>query len=660
MEEHVIYLDKNNDIPINGEGFDKITKNQTEQEQPLINKSKEEEKPKKEKLKRRYFTRGVWAISLIGSAIGLIFADAYFGILITLVFICFSTMFNIISVYIITGPRYFNTSAYWTVFTSYILAFTKMILFILDTAECISHGTMNFALEVIWQILYWSSMLFNFVWIQFIYVYWTQGHPDTKRRIKGTLRYYLIVGAIIGGIGITLLIIVIIVFWSDFYEMGIAKLFDLIILIIQIINMAYSWIFYFLLFGYGISALPYYLYISTDTTKVIHNLIEDMKATQKDFEYAVNKYIKNTNFFRLLCDKLMKEPLIDHEVKCYVNTIQESIKMYQDIIKFNGVAKYNEKIESDFKKEKEKKSPDDLALTFTIDKLAEMYMTNQNYIFSFEKKEKMLLKQYYSIRKLCDIGDSKTIFYQNLKTKEEHDSRGSNSDYKLPLTIFSTFSILITKISGIFFMILSSFFYLIQLSIPIFYTFVKESLPSLIKHEVMFYPLIVILVIYCIYVIICSYFALTKFKKLESYTLVTHHTDKYAMLNNAGMLNTIVFGIIYNICLFSYEPTYTTNISKGFAFFSQKDKGEGLVIIILWVYPLLFTLFGVIFILKIVGFKLAWIFKKLETDNDFKEEIIVSKQHTEKRVSIAYSTDDLFFKFLENFEEDYYSVIITV
>lgn len=616
-----------------------------------INKSVIEEDNKG--IKMRYLTRSVWVLTIIGCSLTIFFLSdqPFYSMFISISLICLSSMFNLISVYILRERSQFSIGSYIVISISYFIAFAEVVVFILETTCSIiePQGQKSINLNIIWQSIYWTSIVFNFILIQFLWVYWTQGHPVMSKRIKATFIYYLNFFKIIIIIGIILIVLIVIFFKSSFVNL--LKIGPL--LFIQLFNLGYCWVYYLILLGYGIIYFPFYFFNYTQTSNSIESNLKRMQKAQEDYESHVNKFIKDRKFLVDLCNQLIKTPKLMEMTANYCRIILEHTSRYETLIVYSDIVEEKDDIECDFKLKL-----GNLEEIYTVDKLAEMFMKYQSYIYLYSKKEILLLRSYYQIRNACDIGDSKTILYLN-KDKANFVPKGHVKDYSIPLKEYSSFMIFITKAFGMFLFVISAIFYIIQICIPFFSTFYKPIPAFFMNDPQLFYPISSLLFFYFIYLTICSFYTLMRSMRFEGYIIIPHHTDKYGMVNNASMLNTIIFGLVYNIVLFFDNDKYYTQISIAFTFLSRSTNST-IYYGVIWAYPVLVTLFLIPFLFKMKKWNCNWFFG-INEEKDADEKLLKDQKEKEKsneeqkeKLTFSFDTVNRFQVFLEKFEKSYY------
>jgi hypothetical protein len=152
-----------------------------------------EESPKK-KFKRRYITRLIWLVILLTSLIVLFTLDKLISMSLIGFFVSIGVISNLLLMYV--SFDFFSIDAYITIFLSYGIIFIQMMIIPIDislstTKNINSRFTkdqMHNFLKLEYMILYWISIILNFVFLRFQLSYWNQGHPTLRERVIATLK----------------------------------------------------------------------------------------------------------------------------------------------------------------------------------------------------------------------------------------------------------------------------------------------------------------------------------------------------------------------------------------------------------------------------------------------------------------------------------------
>jgi hypothetical protein len=632
--------------------------------EPIIIKessSQPELQPKKCKLKRRYFSRSMWVISIIISVLLFIFIDKMAALTISCCLLYGSTLLNILLYYLSPRKANFSLDAYITITLSYILCFAKLVLIPMDISLSLTEdnqGT-HTPINISWIIVYWFSIILNFTLMYVLITYWSQGHNSFIKRLKRTFHQLLKTLIIVGIIAALILTFLLIKYQS----------FDTIMTMIQIINWVYCLAHIVLLLGYGLIELPYYFFNFTNTYSKLRSSLIHITKAQEEFEMAVNKLTKDKKLLQNYCESILKKgerELTFLSVKLsskFVGDILEEISKYN--YHYNCLTRDNGE-DGDLKIPT--KDPND-------DILADMLVKVKEHFYLCCKKEALMLRIYSQISDNCEHIENSSENHSNKEFRAKRDqvsitvdtrqiskmvkkrTSKDNKSIKIHFLIPKKYNlaiVIMSKTLSVFLFLFSLLIFVFQINL---YFLRQENFIAYISTKMLqgnYYLNFFFIMIYFIYIFACCFYSLSQFKIFELYILVPHHTNKFGMAYNASMVNTLILGICYNL-LYFYSFLYDKENVTGssiYAFFDSMKKVSIVYDYYLYIFPSI-----LIFVILITGIKKFNLFcfkwwhpAQLEETNEAceskKKEIDMVSEDFDENGSIK-------FEILENIEKIY-------
>ena len=632
-------------------------------------------------IKRRYITRTVWGIILLIIIILIPLTSFTITASFALIAITFTTLFNFLSMYITTNPNYFTYDAYVSVILSYSIIGIKMVIVIFDLSKnglgsskqksTVIESSSDKAIYIIWTIVYWFSIIFNFVILMFQRAYLKQGHPKFLKRIWYTILYLKII-IIVGFV----LIVVIAITFFILKHYGIIndaeKWYTQIVIAVELVNMIFCEFIFVILFGIGLVYFPFKFLRYTSSIYNLKKVIKDFVKFKSSYELSVNKFNKNAQYLIELCNKVKKVYSVPEDLAAYCTKIITTleIEITHNFATFNDFIEYNPNIFANFTD----KYGTDLVSLYPIEEISKMYIIVQTYYYLCIKKKTLLFDSYLTIRNNAETFGEKTIFYQNDKMKEKIHKKNLFQGTKNYLVLPKEHKILVkigTKLFGGFLILISFVLYFVQIFMLVISLLSKESRTKVndflnVNDSTI---LIIIFFGYFAFIILASFYSLTRVRKIDDYILVIHNSDRFTMIKNSRMTNKILLGIIYNFLFFSInlDPSSSENNSnqlshyfKSFKQYTVLQKCYGIG------FPVLLTIIIVFAVLSQFGYNLEkmykYIFKKEDEELNFKKEVRELYKDGEffKKESVEYLCDENMLFIIERFEKEFLDEICSI
>ena len=634
------------------------------------------------RIKRRYLTRAVWSVIVFIILLVLIFGSFSAAVSTALVIVTLATLFNFLSMYITTNRNYFSLDGYISVVVSYSIIAIKLIIVIFDLSynglgkkETSKSTILNSFIYYTWMIVYWISLIFNFGIILFQQVFWKQGHPRFLGRLWQTIKY-LKWFLIIGGIGLVLLIILISILASYAVLDKGMEWYTKVSVSVELGNILFCEIIFVILYGIGLVYFPMKFLRYTSSIDNLKKVIKDFVKFKSSYELSVNKFDRNSKYLIKVAKKVRNVYDCPKDLEQYCNTIIENLerKNKNNFVNFNDFIEYNINVYDDFG---EMRGPD-YVKEYPIDVLSQMYMKVQTYYYLCIKKKTVLIDAYLTIRNNAQTFGEKTIFYQNDKMKEQIHKKNVYAGTKNYLVIpkeHKMYIQIITKIIGGVLFIISVLLYGTQIFMLIVTCLKDEStLDALNKWFEFENPSIFILLYfaYFAFIILSSFYSLTRVRKIDDYIIVVHQCDKFTMIKNSSMTNKILLGIIYNFLFFSInlDPSMQTDQDKTnqLAYYFKALKDFTVIKKIYGIgFPILLTIVIIFAVLSQYGYNFDKIFNILFKRKD-EVELKLKKERREKykngkflkKESIAYLSDENMLFIIERFEKEFLEEISTI
>lgn len=596
----------------------------------LMNKSLDPKNVNR-KLKRRYITRLFWLIAIVTIILCYIFMKPLVALITSFSIIAIASLINILLLFISPKKLDFSIDAYVTIIISYSIALTILIIVPLDLSvslnksdntssnENIDNKSIHDSIDLTWNIIYWTSILVNFIFMRFQIAYWSQGHSTVKQKIIKTLKGFIRQLLIITFLGLAVLIFLL------FKYLSLMKGVEFIKSIIQVLNSLYCIAYILFLLGYGLVQLPFYFYSYTHTSVKLKMNLQALSLVRDELETGVNQLLKDKSILLGYCFKYTQlqsqVPLEKIDILQFAQEIIGELSNYN--YELNDLIG-SKNLDGNIKDPKIY----DVITDLTEDHLAQMLITVKNDYYYCVKKEGALLKLYSTISSNCEILDDSGLNFQSStdsinspdQTIQTSPKRKKNSIVMNRSTSFSRISFLLPKNYSFFIKLITKIFafFLVNLSI-IFLVFQinliflsKVNFVYLISSWLLnsnFYLNYFFIFFYFSYFFICSFYSLSNFRFFEVYILVPHHTNKFGMAYNASMCNTIILGICYNI-LYFYSFIYDSRTGKSGAlnalssasalndFFASMKKVEFVYGYYNYFFPLILILIVTVTVMK--------------------------------------------------------------
>lgn len=513
--------------------------------------------------KRRNITRISWIILSLIALVCAIFITPRIGCVLFASFISLASIITILFTYINTD--FFSIDAYITIPILYSLTFLKIIIISADIAafttyknQVIDFDLISYldGLNVAWIVIYWLSIVFGAVITNFQTYYWMQGYSTVGKNIIGAFKKILIMLAIVVGLGAVILIYLII-------KLGFSQFKDILMNLVDILNLVYTFIFLIVLLGFGIVEVPLYFLLYTDTDTKVKQYLNKLIEVHEETLSSINVYNLDKSILEDCCKSVLKKQ--GHPAMKYVQDIMSQLEGMK--------IENNELFPKDSKYEAIVKKPDE----YYEDNLADIYIQVKEDFFLATKNFRLFMKTfnylceelqvYVPLDKIENGSLSDSLIAElaeviNTEPSFVYVKKNRFNDNKSMFIIpkkYNTCINITTKIIGIIILLIAILIVAIQI------TLVDSTGISLIKvflsaFKVSFHLTFFFVLLFISFIFLCCYFALTQFKILEDYLIVKHHTNKMGMALNARLCDTLVFGITYNLIAFVGPLFFVENV----------------------------------------------------------------------------------------------------
>jgi hypothetical protein len=368
------------------------------------------------KLKRRYITRVFWLLAILTIILCYIFMKPLVALITSFSIIAIASLINILLLFISPKKLDFSIDAYITIIISYSIALTILIIVPLDISaslhktdstnlnEQLDNKSIHDGIDLTWNIIYWTSILVNFILMRFQIAYWSQGHSTIKQKIIKTLKGFIRQLIIIALLGLAVLIFLL------FKYLSLMKGIEFMKSIIQVINSLYCIAYIVFLLGYGLVQLPFYFYSYTHTTIKLKMNLQALSLVRDELETGVNQLLKDKSILLGYCFKITQlqsqVPLEKIDILQFAQEIISEISDYN--YELNDLIG-SKNIDGNIKDPK----IFDVLTDLTEDHLAQMLITVKNDYYYCVKKEGALLRLYSTISNNCEVLDDSGLNFQS-------------------------------------------------------------------------------------------------------------------------------------------------------------------------------------------------------------------------------------------------------
>ena len=506
--------------------------------------------------KRRNITRLSWFICLTIGKICLIFLSAPQGCIVFSSLVCTAILINLLFTYI--HPDFFSIDAYITVPILYSLAFIKIVLIPTDISannmekDSLISQSKYFdyfiPLNTTWQVVNYLSIILGTAILKFQTFYWRQGYPTFKQKMCGAFKQLLKQIAILVVIGGVIMVYLII-------KIGVSRIKDILINLVNVMNLLYTFVFFIFLLGFGIVELPLYFITFTSSEDKLKQELQKLHLQHTDTQAAINVFQLDKKILEESCQEILKK--VGHPsfefCKLILNEMSEMKIELNDLFVKDGSTKALVK------------KPDSDTIYDEI--LSNIFAQVKDDYFLATKNFALFMRTFNSIALELDpfVPTDEKSNYSNKEISliyvsiNKYNKKDEENLSIIPKK-YSLFINILTKFLGFLFSIMAIGIIIIQLSLV---DSVRLNLfgylLSIMKGK--FYLTFFFVTFYIGFMFTCCYFAITQFKIAEGFLIVKHHSNKMGMASNARLCDTLLFGIIYNIVAF-----------LGPIFFDTKDK----------------------------------------------------------------------------------------
>lgn len=503
--------------------------------------------------KRRNITRISWIILSLIAIVCVIFITPRIGCVLFASLISLACIITILFTYINT--EFFSIDAYITIPILYTLTFLKIIIISADIAALATYKNKEVqfdlssyleGLNIAWIVIYWLSIIFGSIITNFQTYYWMQGYSTVGKNILGAFKKILLMLAIVVGLGAVVLIYLII-------KLGFSQFKNIVMNLVDILNLIYTFIFLIVLLGFGIVEVPLYFLLYTDTDTKVKQYLNKLIETHEETLSSINIYNIDKEILEDCCKNVLKKQ--GHPVFRYAKDILSQLEGMK--------IETNELFPKDSKYEALVKKPDD----FYEDNLADIYIQVKEDFFLATKNFRLFMKTFnylceelqvfVPLDKMEKNSLSDTLIAElseviNTEPSFVYIKKNRFNDNKSMFIVPKNYNMCLnitTKTIGFIVLLIAILIVAIQI------TLVDSTGISLMKvflsaFQVSFHLTFFFVLLFTSFIFLCCYFALTQFKIMEDYLIVKHHTNKMGMALNARLCDTLVFGITYNLIAF--------------------------------------------------------------------------------------------------------------
>jgi hypothetical protein len=575
----------------------------------------------KRKFKRRYITRSLWILTLISSCLFIMIFDEPTAVLLIATLILISGLVNLLTMFI--HPRFFSVDGYILVILSYVLAFIKIILIPLDISvffsfEEGSSNTFHYMIDLVWKVIYWTSIIVNFLILRVLLVYWQQGHPTVWEKLSNTFKFLFWQIMVIAMIGLLLGSYLLI-------KNGIWQTWDSLLFTINMINVNYCLLFVIILGAYGLVDIPFYFLTYTNTDKKLKGLLSKLDPTVDELVEAVNRFIKNKDVLLQACESVFTNTYECQELRSFAKQIEDELCYYR--IDYNELVG-QESVDPTIK----------ISDRIDIDCLANMLIEVKSDFYTVIKREGALIRHYMKIdnnregSEVEDIEKPRLVIYKHEGGYTSSDS-GFNrftddSDGKSVKSYrvnsksikprrYNTAIKIITKLVGVLLILVS--LCILGFQVNIYFLNSINLIVNIVTRTEIFYVVFIFIYLYIGAIFLFCFFTMSQIRLFERYVLVKHHTDKLGMLYNAMMCNTFIIGVVYNLVYF-FIDVYQNNqlrVSKALENIFKQILNQAPFVLSTYktVFPSLFVFVVVVSVMIKFGV-VAFIKKYLQIEDD--------------------------------------------
>lgn len=194
-------------------------------------------------------------------------------------------------------------------------------------------------IAILWNIIYWGSLLFGSVLNQFFTRYWQSGHFKVWDRVKHTIKglfIRIVAGAI--AIGVVFVLVFVVLQVRDVSGIkAVALILSNVINMLQLVA----------LLAYGLFNLPIYLWKYADNKQSLYNELEKAETVRMEYRTAFADFLtvvsqcrnlvanhrtgSNTEYMDILEGELPKKDLEGHAIASNSHFTLEGLSPGQDV-----------------------------------------------------------------------------------------------------------------------------------------------------------------------------------------------------------------------------------------------------------------------------------------------------------------------------------------
>ena len=199
------------------------------------------------------------------------------------------------------SPDKFGCMAYFFHGITFMFSFVMMGLLATDLAFTLRHRhsqdeesqkQLNYAMDILWQVVYWGNLLFGSLFNKFFQFYWVSGHFSIGSRIKFTLKK-LLIRIIICLVVLTVLIIVGYTWLKDQFKI-------VAFATILIMSNVYGTLLLVVLLSYGLALMPFSVWNRSNNSQMVFEKLMDAEQIYSEFKDARQEFTKEVSICRNL------------------------------------------------------------------------------------------------------------------------------------------------------------------------------------------------------------------------------------------------------------------------------------------------------------------------------------------------------------------------
>ncbi|KAK8824104.1 hypothetical protein WA556_003429, partial [Blastocystis sp. ATCC 50177/Nand II] len=415
-------------------------------------------------------------------------------------------------------------------FISFFFGFVGIAIFPFDIGVATEGSAASKGLVGLWNVIYWITFLLSWVILPLMMDYWASGEFSKKSRFRESVVNYIRHYAILGGILICVLLYILIA-----KNVSFASLQGIIIALMNTYGLCYV-VFYL---GFGLVALPFYLYKSIHPKQEINELYKQGQELDTDkFDYEMQVVSVKCNVREL--QRMMEHTGKSKELMTIIQSMIDCMPGDEELDLKRHMRGHVDKSEWIVLDEESVKKMNDKALMGVLSKLNNKLKRT---CLVYQRKMNQYDELLETIAELRHATGTSEI---PLETNYSSKDRYYYFFRRLWMAIRSPFFTCCFFLS----LILSCLTLLTEFT-TILYQLTNKSLsPFGWSFHFAFSTSFRVFIAFCFlfYVSACFFFSFFNLRVpfINFYSLYPHHTDVYALSGNATYLTRFQFSLFYH------------------------------------------------------------------------------------------------------------------